>query len=91
MNGPPRRAHERDRSLRQINPPLQAKLIMGHGSCHHPLSSDGFNVSVWLSESTSADKPDAYEAVNCLSCGRPHFVNKITGKLLSDKTTSDQS
>jgi hypothetical protein len=51
----------------------------------------GFNVSVWLPESTSADKPDAYEAVNCLSCGRPHFVNKITGKLLSDKTTSDQS
>jgi hypothetical protein len=26
--------------LRQINPPLEAKLIMGHGSRHHPLSPD---------------------------------------------------
>jgi hypothetical protein len=30
----------RARSLRQINPPLEAKLIMGHGSRHHPLSPD---------------------------------------------------
>jgi hypothetical protein len=43
----------------------------------------GLNVQVWLPESTPADKPDAYEAVTCLSCGGLHFVNKITGKLLS--------
>jgi hypothetical protein len=28
------------RVLRQINPPLEAKLIMGHSSRHHPLSRD---------------------------------------------------
>jgi hypothetical protein len=28
---------------------------------------------------------DAYEAVNCPACARLHFVNKATGKLLSEK------
>jgi len=45
----------------------------------------GSNVQVWLPEATPADKPDGYEAVTCLSCGQLHFVNKITGKLLSYK------
>ena len=45
----------------------------------------GSNVQVWVPEGTSADKPDAYEAVTCPACARIHFVNKITGKLLGEK------
>lgn len=45
----------------------------------------GLNVQVWVPETTSADKPDSYEGVACLGCGRLHFVNKITGKLLGEK------
>jgi hypothetical protein len=45
----------------------------------------GSNVQVWEPETTSADKPDSYEGVVCLACGRLHFVSKITGKLLGEK------
>jgi len=45
----------------------------------------GLNVQVWVSESTSVTKADEYEGVTCPACMRVHFVNKITGKLLSDK------
>jgi hypothetical protein len=45
----------------------------------------GSNVQVWLPESTSEDKPDAYEAVTCPACAWLHFVHKATGKLLGEK------
>jgi hypothetical protein len=45
----------------------------------------GSNVQVWLPESSPTDQPDAYEAVECPACARLHFVNKITGKLLSQR------
>jgi hypothetical protein len=44
----------------------------------------GLNVQVWLPERTPTDQPDAYETVICPACARLHFVNKTTGKLLSE-------
>lgn len=43
------------------------------------------NVRVWVSEAQPGDSADAYDAVTCPGCGRLHFVNKTTGKTLSDK------
>jgi hypothetical protein len=43
------------------------------------------NLQVWLPEDALAARPDEYEAVTCPACGRLHLVNKITGKLLSEK------
>jgi hypothetical protein len=50
----------------------------------------GSKVYVWMPEITSADKSDSYEDVRCPACLRLHFVNKITGELLSDKIASTQ-
>ena len=45
----------------------------------------GLNVQVWLPEEPPTDRTDSYEAVTCPACGRVHFVNKTTGKMLGDK------
>lgn len=45
----------------------------------------GMNVQVWLPETEPTDQTDSYEAVVCPACTRLHLVNKITGKMLSDK------
>ena len=45
----------------------------------------GMNVQVWLPETAPPDRTDSYEVVTCPACGRIHLVNKITGKMLSDK------
>jgi hypothetical protein len=51
----------------------------------------GANVQVWVSESTSSvPNTDEYEGAACPACMGVHFVHKITGKLLGDKTTSNQ-
>ena len=42
------------------------------------------NVQVWVAEAKPGDSADAYDAVPCPGCGRLHFVNKTTGKTLSD-------
>jgi hypothetical protein len=44
----------------------------------------GSNVQVGLTQGSTRDQ-DSYEAVACLACGRMHFVNKQTGRLLGDK------
>jgi hypothetical protein len=45
----------------------------------------GSNVQVWVSEPQPGDGADAYDAVTCPGCGRLHFVNKTTGKTLTDR------
>jgi hypothetical protein len=45
----------------------------------------GMNVQVWLPDTASTDPADSYEVVTCPACARIHLVNKITGKMLSDK------
>ena len=47
-----------------------------------PLSSDWRSCRV--AEAVSMDQPDLYEAVSCPACGRLHFIDKITGRLLGD-------
>ena len=42
------------------------------------------DVRVWVPETQPGEGSDAYEAVTCPGCGRLHFVNKTTGKTLSD-------
>jgi hypothetical protein len=50
----------------------------------------GSNVEVWVSESSrSVSNTDEYEGVTCLACMQVHFVHKINGKLLGNKTTSN--
>jgi phage FluMu protein Com len=73
-------------SLRQINWPLEVE-VMAHIIIRCPRT--GSKVQVWLSEPTSADKPDSYEDVKCPACLRLHFVNKITGELLGEKVASE--
>lgn len=34
----------------------------------------------------SSDNSNQYKAVECLACGRMHFLNIVTGKLMSDET-----
>jgi hypothetical protein len=73
-------------SLRQVNARCgshhqyekMAKLIF---RC----SPTGLNVQVWLPDETPAVHADSYEAVTCPACTRIHFVNKTTGKMLSDR------
>ena len=45
----------------------------------------GSNAHVWMPETASADKSRLYEdeEVRCPACLRLHFVNKVTGELLS--------
>jgi hypothetical protein len=42
------------------------------------------NIQVWIDDGQSADHANKYELVNCPACGRVHFVNAATGKLLSE-------
>jgi DNA-directed RNA polymerase subunit RPC12/RpoP len=44
----------------------------------------GSTVQLWLPEEPLAGD-DSYEAVNCPACGHMHFVNRTTGKTLSEK------
>jgi hypothetical protein len=53
-------------------------------------SQTGSNVQFWLSEPTTADRADSYEAVGCPACGRLHLINKTTGRTLSDKMRNDK-
>ena len=50
-------------------------------------------VEVNMPNAAPTDPPDSYETVICPACARIHFVNKTTGKLLSDneKQTIDRS
>lgn len=43
----------------------------------------GHSVQGFFAEEVS-DDPDAYKSVECLACGRMHFVNPITGKVLGE-------
>lgn len=75
----------RSRSLRQIKAALwklSSPCTMAHVIIRCPRT--GSNVQVWVPEDTSTDQPDAYEAVTCPACTRLYFVNRITGKLLSE-------
>jgi hypothetical protein len=45
----------------------------------------GADVQVWLTEASTPDDEDSYEAVTCLACGRMHLVNKWTGRMLGDR------
>jgi DNA-directed RNA polymerase subunit RPC12/RpoP len=45
----------------------------------------GSKVQVGLTQGSTRDDKDSYEAVACLACGRMHFVNRQTGRLLGDK------
>jgi hypothetical protein len=46
----------------------------------------GWNVQQWLEDDTTPDNETTkYDPVRCPACGRLHFVNKSTGKLLGDE------
>jgi hypothetical protein len=48
-------------------------------------SRTGMYVQLWLAEEVSPDAPACtYETVMCKACGRLHFINRRTGKLLGD-------
>jgi hypothetical protein len=60
--------------------------IMKNGTHFNvPLSSDWLKRSCRGAEAVSMDQPDLYEAVSCPACGRLHFINKITARLLGDR------
>lgn len=45
----------------------------------------GLNVQHWLADDpTPEDATTSYETVTCNACGRLHFINRSTGKLLGD-------
>jgi hypothetical protein len=45
----------------------------------------GMNVPLpFALETAPTDRAQAYEGVTCPACTRTHFINKSTGKLLSD-------
>ncbi len=44
----------------------------------------GMNVPLPIYIDPAVD-PQAYEAVTCPACSRPHLISKSTGQLLGDK------
>jgi hypothetical protein len=42
----------------------------------------GLNVQHWLAEEAVDDSSTSYETVVCAACGRLHFINRSTGRLL---------
>jgi len=49
----------------------------------------GVDVQVQLPDVLPTDRSDIYETVTCPACARIHFVNKKTGRLLSDHEKRD--
>jgi hypothetical protein len=46
----------------------------------------GLNVQHWLADEPPADDPQCtFETVVCQACGRLHFINRSSGKLLGEK------
>jgi hypothetical protein len=43
----------------------------------------GLNVQHWLEESKPGDLIRTFESVVCKACTRLHFINRTTGRLLS--------
>ena len=41
----------------------------------------GLNVQGWAADNV-ADEPETYDAMTCTACGRVHFVNQATRKVL---------
>lgn len=65
--------------------PALAASIFGMAKLIFRCARTGLNVQIWLPDDAPADKTDSYEFVTCPACGRVHLVNKVTGKMLSDK------
>jgi len=45
----------------------------------------GMNVQHWLEDSKPGDPACTYETVVCKACTRLHFINRSTGRLLSQE------
>jgi len=45
------------------------------------------NVQTWLHDDPAPDKAPEFETVQCPACTQVHFINRATGKLLSDNQT----
>lgn len=42
------------------------------------------NVQTWLHDDPAPDRAPEFETVQCPACTQLHFINRATGKLLSD-------
>ncbi len=43
------------------------------------------NVQHWLDDAEPQDQSSAYETVVCKACGRLHFINRSSGRLLGQQ------
>lgn len=74
------------RRLREINAAVHRTAqpySMAHVTIFCPKTRS--NVQVWVAKAQPGECADSYDAVTCPGCGRLHFVNKTTGKTVSDK------
>ena len=65
---------------------VDARLARCMGNIVFKCPATGLNVQHWLADEPSVDDPQCtFETVVCQACGRLHFINRSSRKLVGEK------